>query len=281
MRLGIFTTVFPRDTVEAAFDAIGSYGLTDTQFDLAAVAGRTLPDDIPDGVAARVRRAATDRGLRIAGIEGTFNMAHPDPAHRADGLRRFGVLAAACRDFGGDMLTLCTGTRDPDNMWRRHPDNTTPEAWRDMRGTVEAALDLAAEHDLVLGVEPEISNVVSSPTLARRLLDEMDSPRLKIIFDGANLFDVTDPERRLDRADDVFRNAADLLGPDIALAHAKDVNADGTFAAVAEGDLPWPDYVRTLRQAGFFGSLVMHGLAENQAGRATSVLRELLPDSGQ
>jgi sugar phosphate isomerase/epimerase len=276
MHLGIFATVFPRGSVAEVFDAIASYGLTSTQFDLSAVGPASLPAEIPDGLAAQVRAAAADRGVRIAAIEGTFNMAHPDPAHRADGLRRLKVLAAACPAMGAPMITLCTGTRDPDNMWRRHRDNGTDSAWRDMRDTVEAAVRIATDHGLILGVEPEISNVVSSAARARQLLDELDSARLKIIFDGANLFDVSDPDRTLEQADAVFSRAAELLGPDIALAHAKDISTDGGFAAVGEGDLPWRRYVETLAAAGFTGSLVMHGLAENQAQDGVALLRGIL-----
>jgi sugar phosphate isomerase/epimerase len=145
-----------------------------------------------------------------------------------------------------------------------------------MRDTVAAAARIAAGHGLTLGIEPEISNVVSSAAKARQLLDELDCAQLRIIFDGANLFDVSDPARTLDRADEVFSRAADLLGPDIGLAHAKDIRADGGFAAVGEGDLPWPRYLRTLRYAGFTGSLVMHGLAEGQAAAGSALLQGLL-----
>jgi sugar phosphate isomerase/epimerase len=279
MRLGIFASVFPRASVEETFDALRGYGLTSTQFDLSVVGPGPLPEDLPDTLASRIRRAAADRGIAIAAVEGTFNMAHPDPAHRADGLRRFAVLAAAAPKLGTSMLTLCTGTRDPDNMWRRHPDNTTAAAWQDMRSTVEQAVALADQYDLVLGVEPEISNVISSADAARRLLDELGSPRLKIIFDGANLFDVSDPQRQLPRADAVFAHAAELLGSDIALAHAKDISESGRFAAVAEGDLPWASYLETLRQAGFGGSVIMHGLKEAQVPAAVDRLRGLLPSS--
>ncbi len=273
MRLGIFASVFPRASVEETFDALRDYGLTSTQFDMSVVGPGPLPSEIPDALAVRVRRAAAERGVDIAALEGTFNMAHPDPAHRADGLRRFAVLAAAAPKLGTPMITLCTGTRDPENMWRRHPDNTTDAAWRDMRSTVEQAVALADAHDLVLGVEPEISNVISSADLARRLLDEVGSPRLKIIFDGANLFDVSDPSRRLSEASAVFAHAAQLLGPDIGLAHAKDISESGRFAAVAEGDLPWESFLETLRQAGFGGSVIMHGLKESQVGAALQRLR--------
>ncbi|WP_366512989.1 TIM barrel protein, partial [Mesorhizobium sp.] len=56
-----------------------------------------------------------------------------------------------------------------------------------MRAELEEALELAEKHDIRLGVEPEPGNVVANAVLARRILDEVKSPRLGIILDAANL----------------------------------------------------------------------------------------------
>ena len=97
MHLGIFSTVFSRADIDEVFGAIAAAGLTATQFDWKSAGLETLPYEIPDETINRVRTAATRNGITIAAIEGTFNMAHPDPAHRADGLRRLGAVAASAR----------------------------------------------------------------------------------------------------------------------------------------------------------------------------------------
>src|ERR1017187_4363159 len=83
---------------------------------------------------------------------------------------------------------VCTGTRDQTSMWRRHPDNDLPESWRDMVACMREATDIARQAKVVLAFEPEMSNVVDSARKARRLLDEMGSPHLKVTIDPANLF---------------------------------------------------------------------------------------------
>jgi sugar phosphate isomerase/epimerase len=274
MQLGIFSTVFPRTDVDEVFAAIAASGLTATQFHWDSAGLETLPAEIPDDAVERVRAAAARHNVTIAAIEGTFNMAHPDPAVRADGLRRLDVVAASAHKLGCPLVTLCTGTRDRDSMWRRHPDNDTAEAWRDMLTTMEKAVQTAESYDLGLGLEPEVSNVMSSPRRARRLLDELKSARLKIVFDGANLFD--HDERRLDNADEVIAEAADLLGPDIALAHAKDVTAAGRFVPVGLGDVPWRRFISALRDASYEDALIMHSLDESDVPGCTEKLRDLL-----
>jgi sugar phosphate isomerase/epimerase len=188
-------------------------------------------------------------------------------------MRRLGQLAGACALLGTTIITLCTGTRDPDDMWRGHPANGGPDAWAELLTIMEKALAIAEEHDLWLAVEPETANVVDSPARARRLLDELRSPRLKIIIDPANLFQVED----LAQQRPILEAAFDLLGPDIVLAHAKDVKVvAGAVHHVAAGTgvLDYPCYLSLLRQ--FPVPLIVHGLAEAEVPQALVFLRGTL-----
>ena len=195
-------------------------------------------------------------------------MAHPDPAARADGLTRLAVIAAACRDLGTATLTLCTGTRDPADKWRAHADNGTPAAWADLSASMTAALALAERHDLTLAIEPEPANVIRDASTARRLLNELGSPRLKIILDPANIVAGT-----LDRdPGETLAAAFDLLGDDIVVAHAKDVDAAGRFRPAGQGIVPWPLYVRLIRESGFGGPLILHSLEEADVPACAAML---------
>jgi sugar phosphate isomerase/epimerase len=133
---------------------------------------------------------------------------------------------------------------------------------------MESALSMAEAAGVDLGVEPELANVIDSAEKARRLIDEMRSPRLKIVFDAANLFEVVSDQRRRS----IVARGVGLLADRIALAHAKDRNADGSFATAGQGVLDYPHYLGALRQNGFDGPLVTHGL---RADEATGVARFL------
>ena len=116
-----------------------------------------MPDEIDPGLADRIHRQAAARKITIAALQGTFNMCHPDAEFRRAGLKRLKVLAESCRRLNTSMIALCTGTRDRTDMWRRHPDNDSPEAWRDMAATIRAAVSIA---------EPRASPWASSPRSA-------------------------------------------------------------------------------------------------------------------
>jgi len=274
LRMGVFTSAFPRPSIEAVFEAVHTCGLKDVQWGMQCAGIAELPDEIPAELADRIGRAAAARGIRIAGVQGVFNMCHPDPAERRKGLRRLRVLAGACQRMGTSIIGLCSGTRDRDSMWRRHPDNDTPAAWRDMLACMREAVEIARQANVVLAFEPEVNNVVNSAEKARRLLDEFRSPHLKVTFDAANLFqrgELPHMARVLDRA---FA----LLGKDIVAVHAKDLDHDGDAGHLpaGHGRLDYDRYLRLLQASGFHGPLLLHGLKEAQVPGCVAFLRSKL-----
>jgi sugar phosphate isomerase/epimerase len=93
-------------------------------------------------------------------------------------------MCAVARDLQIGIITLSSGSRGPDDMWRWHSDNTTPPAWA---GTLQALATLTEDHALTLAVEPEHSNVVATADQAITMLDQIGSAALKIVYDAANL----------------------------------------------------------------------------------------------
>jgi sugar phosphate isomerase/epimerase len=280
VRPGVFARTFARPSPEGVFDALASHGLRETQFNMSVVRLSPLPEEIDSALTDRVRVAAAERRIALVAVSGTFNMIHPDEEVRRDGLRRLGVLAGACDRLGTSTVTLCTGTRDPEDMWRRHQDNARPEAWRDLLATMQGALETAEEYGVSLAFEPEAANVVDSAAKGRRLLDEMRSLRLKVVMDAANLFDAKDPTRRLSRSEEILEEAFELLGGDLLLAHAKDVNGSGEVVAVGKGDLDYDLYLKYLNEVGYRGPLIMHGLAEEEVEGSLAFLRCKLAEAG-
>ena len=268
MELGIFAKTFDRPTLEETLDAVRDSGLRTIQFNMALAGGSSLPDEIPARLAAQISAQANGRELRIAAVSGTYNMAHPDPDARAAGRPRLAGLIAAAPSLGTRVVTLCSGSRDPDDMWRHHEDNHTREAWRDMLDGIQAALTIAETHDVTLAIEPEHNNIVDCAPTARRLLDEIRSPHLKVIIDAANLIEAGD----LDAQGDTLRLAFDLLGDDVVLAHAKDVRHDGAIVAAGQGQLDYPLYLTLLARAGKNIPLILHGLDETHVSNTVAFL---------
>jgi sugar phosphate isomerase/epimerase len=269
MELGIFAKTFAGDDPLTVLRAARASGFSTVQYNMACSGLDAMPDVIADDVVAAVAAAAEDTGVSIAALSGTYNMVHPDVRVREQGHRRLRVLAAQCRAMGTRLITLCTGTRDADDQWRAHPDNQSPEAWRDLCAAMEVAIGIADAFDIDLGIEPELANVVNSAAQARRLIDELQSPRLKIVFDPANLFE----RESLDQQRNIISAALDLLGDRIVLAHAKDRDVSGAFATAGMGCLDYGHYIAGLRRIGFGGALITHGLSAAEAPGVSNFLK--------
>jgi sugar phosphate isomerase/epimerase len=218
MQLGIFAKTFPRPTLEQTLDAVVSHGLTQVQFNMSSMGLATLPDRIDEGSCVWIAQQFRERGLTMAAISGTFNMCDPSDSRLENNLRRLDVLAAACRWLDTRIITLCTGTRDRDDMWKWHPENVRRSSWDDLVRAMKAAVKIADRHEVTLAFEPEINNVVNSVMRARKLLDEVGSPWLKVVIDPANLV----RRGEISRMWEIFDEAFEWLGSDIVIAHAKD-----------------------------------------------------------
>ena len=272
MKLGIFAKTFAGTAPGAVFEAVRRSGYESVQYNMACSGLSPLPLAIPDEVAEAVRAAAEENGITMEAVSATYNIIHPDAAERERRRRAFVAIAAAARRMGAKLLTVCTGTRDAHDMWRYHAENSGPEAWEEMCREFRGLLAVAEEHDVFLGVEPELGNVVSSARRARRLIDEMEGGRVRIVFDAANLFEAADVARQHAFIDE----AVELLGGWISIAHAKDRLADGRFGTAGDGVLDYPYYLAALKRCGFEGSLITHGLAAADAERVAAFLRKQL-----
>jgi sugar phosphate isomerase/epimerase len=279
MQVGIFANTFHRSTVEDLLDAVHAHGIRYVEFNMSclnlpAVPGTdTLPlvEHVDEAVLQRVRSAAELRNIELVSLAGYFNMIHPERNKRRQGLEQLDVLMHAAQTLDIKLIALCTGTRDPEHMWRRHPANDEPDAYDDILASMTEAIDMAEKHDLTLGFEPEVNLVIDSSRKARRLLDDIGSPRLKIIFDGANVFKKGD----LVRMDKVLTENIELLADDIVMAHAKDLDEDGQAGhlAAGQGKLDYRLYMELLTRIGFTGAVLLHGLSEDEVDESLNVVR--------
>ncbi|MBN9432118.1 MAG: sugar phosphate isomerase/epimerase [Bosea sp.] len=269
MQLGIFAKTFPGATPGEVLAAARDAGYAAVQYNMACSGLPPLPETIAPAVVEAVREASDASGASIAALSATYNMIHPDLSVREAGRRAFAALAAAAPAMGTRLLTVCTGSRDAADQWRHHPENASPEAWQALVAEFRILLPVAERHGIVIGVEPELGNVVSSAGKARALLDLFATDRIGIVLDPANLFE-TEPKPERERR---IREAITLLGPDIVLAHAKDRHPDGSFATAGDGVVDFPRFIAELRAVGFDGPLVTHGLDAKDAARVSNFLR--------
>ena len=273
MKLGVFAKTYKRSSVQQVFESAALDGFSCVQFNLACSGLDALPNaPVSEAISLQVLRAARRHGIEIVAVSGTYNMAHPLPSVRREGLQRLKNVIAWAAASKVPVVTLCTGTRNTSDMWHEHPDNSLPEAWNDMFETLMQALGVAESAGVTLAVEPEPANVVADAMIARHLLDTVGSEHLKIILDPANLvrFDAPHGDR------EGLSKVIDLLAAETILVHAKDRRADGSVCPAGQGIVEFLPFLGRLRRAGYNGPLVVHGVNEVEVPVAVDHLRSTL-----
>ena len=90
-------------------------------------------------------------------------------------------------------------------------------------------------------------------------------------MDGANLFHAGE----LPRMREIMKEAFELLGDSVIIAHAKDLDHDGEAGdkAAGTGLLDYEQYLQLLRKANFAGPLILHGLEESEVPGCVEFLK--------
>jgi sugar phosphate isomerase/epimerase len=276
--LGVMVREVKKATFEDTLERIHDMRFECVQFNLNVLGLPTVPASLPPGKAGEIGASFWAYGLTLAAVSGTFNTAHPDEAIRKAGAAGIRTLCEAAADMGTQVITLSTGTLNPDNMWRSHPDNNSPEAWKTMLQTLKEITKTAEEHSVILAFETEVSNIVNTVDKAVRVMEEVGSDNLKVVMDPANLLFPED----IGRQQEIFEDAFNRLGSNIVLAHAKDVGeydeSTGELKRVAagKGRLDYPGYLKLLKESGYQGAIIIHSLAEEEMPASREFLSNLL-----
>lgn len=265
--LAVFAKTYAPEPLPLLLQSVRADGLRHVQFNLSCVGLPTLPITLDTAMCAQIRTAHHHAGITMMALSATGNIIHPDATQRQQVIDGIHTLIDAAPLLDCRLLTISTGTCNPDGMWAAHPDNTTPQAWGTMCQSLCALLPHAEQVGVRLAFEPEAGNVVQTAAQARQLLDELASPALGVVLDVANLLSAD----TIDAQHQVIDEALALLAPDIALVHLKELAPDGTSGHVAPGQgvIDYWYVLSALARAGVQVPQVLHGLT--RASVASSV----------
>ena len=272
MQVGIMSGHIKRPTLEESLDAILALDIRHLQFNMSTANLQGPLEEEIESAGPIIRRELANRNMVISALGGPVNMVHVDPEKRQQGIERMKLLIDVCKHVGTSVIATCTGSRDPDSMWRHHPDNSSVEAWQVLRETLEKILPIAEQANVTIAFEPEINNVCSDARKSRKIIDEMQSDHLKVVMDAANIFGENDLVRMREVLDEAF----DLLGDHIAMAHGKDLDhgGDAGHLAAGTGKLDYAHYVTLLCALPFDVAVILHGLTEDQVPASVAMLRK-------
>ena len=241
MKFSICNEMFEDWKIEDVFDYARQVG-----FEGVEIAPFKLADSVTDISAtqrASIRDAAVRSGVEIVGLhwllvspKGLY-ITHPDSAIRERTRDYFIDLVHCAADLGGDRMIL--GSPKQRDVMEKV---TYDDAWGYARDLLRGVAPAVEERGVTLCFEPLApveTNFINTAAEAIQLVDEVDSPAVKIILDVKAMSSEAIP------VPDVIRQSGDW----VAHVHANDANLRGP----GFGDVDFRPIAEALQDIGYDG----------------------------
>ncbi|MGN0387054.1 MAG: sugar phosphate isomerase/epimerase family protein [Lachnospiraceae bacterium] len=159
-----------------------------------------------------------------------LNLANPNEQTMQKTYARYLANIRFASLLGAGVVGTETGACN--EAYQFEPYNHSKEALNLFIERLKPVVEYAEKMGVIFAIEPVYKHIVCNPVRAREVLDKIASPNLQIIFDPVNLLDISNYEKR----EEIFREAMELLGEDIAVLHLKDFQVEnGALVSVACG----------------------------------------------
>ena len=168
------------------------------------------------GYALHLKRVFADNGVDIAVLGNYLNLLNPSEAYRKDAYEKYYAHIRFASLLGCGMVGTETGA--PNEAYKFCPECREEKTLSLFIRRLRPIVRCAEQYGVIFAIEPVARHSVYDPVTCRRVLDEIGSHNLKVLFDPVNMLDLGNVDRR----EELFAQAIELLGPDIAMLHLKD-----------------------------------------------------------
>lgn len=227
-----------------------------------------------DELTTAVQKALNENGVKVAMMGAYFNPIHSNKELVAGTVENFKNHLKKAKFFGTDFVGTETGSYN-DDQWTWHKNNETEAAFQEVLRIFRELLPIAEEAGTYLTIEPAYHHVISTPARLKRLVDELDSPNVCVIFDLFNLLHKGNTaEQRV-----LIDAMVEYFNDKIVIVHAKDFILDaGELVQVApgKGDLDYPYLISQLRTLQTVPDIVLEGVVGEDIAFSRDFLSKLL-----
>jgi sugar phosphate isomerase/epimerase len=216
----------------------------------------------------RVGQAFVDGELEIAQLNGWYeSLCNRDDALRVQGVAGMQALVRIGAQLRAPSVYVRPGGHNPKGHWYAHPENHSQATFDHIVDSLKQVLRVAEAEGVLAAIEGHVLSALDTPRRMRELIDAVGSPALKFNFDPVNFTgtvkDVHDTSR-------ILNELADVLGKDIAVAHAKDCKlGDALVVHIEEvvlgtGTMNYPLFMRQFQHLAPDGYFIIEHLPDAQ-----------------
>lgn len=181
----------------------------------------TENEALTPGFAHKLKHLFEANQLDVAVLGCYLNLANPNEEALKKNVERYKAHIRFASWLGAGVVGTETGAVN--EAYKYEPANHSMEALQIFIQNLKPVVEYAEKMGVVLAIEPVYKHIVCNPRRARLVLDAIQSPNLMFILDPVNLLDISNYENR----EEIFREAIELLGKDVAVVHLKDFVVEG------------------------------------------------------
>lgn len=208
------------------------------QLGFSGIFGRFKDDDlfqITKPNAYKVRDLLKGEGVSLFEATGYYpNLVTPDNTLREQEIRRLMNAIKVASWMEARAVDCGPGSISPDGPWFAHPDNWTTDAVDRLTDSLKKVAIVAEDMGVYLTIEGHQLVTLENATITAEVLDAVDSPYVRSIYDAANWID----RQTIFDTTQAINDDFDTLGKHIISAHAKDVWIENRHALHLQDGCP-------------------------------------------
>lgn len=219
---------------------------------------RDVSPILNDALINEVQSQLEKKGITVAMMGAYFNPVHSNKELVASTVENFNNHLKKAKCFGTKLVGTETGSYN-DDEWTWHEHNNSEVAFKEVLRVFKEILPIAEANGTYLTIEPAYHHVISTPARLKRLVSELDSPHVRVIFDLFNLLHKGNTKEQRHLIDEMVEYFNDL----IMIVHAKDFILErGELIQVApgKGAMDYPYLIEKLHTLKTTPDLILEGV---------------------
>jgi L-ribulose-5-phosphate 3-epimerase len=237
MKSGVNAWIYPEDfTINKTLETSKKIGYDGVELNIDE---EMLKQDMKgiSSIAEKAKSLELELPSLCTGLFWRYNLASPDKEIRKRGV---GILKKGCEIasiLGAKAVLAVPAVAVPEVPYQK--------TWTLSKESILEAASAAEDHGVYIGVENVWNRFLYGPLEFRNFIEEIGHPYVKAYFDVGNILFLGFPQQWI-------LHLADL----IVCVHVKDFQRSTLqFKPLLQGDVPWQDVIKSLRQIGYDGFL--------------------------
>ena len=278
MQFGIRLHDAVQAPVEERLKIVKEQGFTCAHVALSKVISENsvAPEALTPGYAMYLKRLFDKNELDCAVLGCYLNLANPDAAQLKAIQEKYKANIRFAAHLGAGVVGTETGA--PNVEYKFEEACWNEESLQIFIKNLRPVVKYAEQMGVLMAIEPVVRHIVCNPVRARRVLDEIDSPNLRIILDPVNLLESYNYEKQ----DEIIDEAVELLGKDVAVLHVKDfVIRDGRLVSVpvGQGQCHWDRIIPYMKKEKPYMHATLEDTSPDNAVAALNYITKIYQDA--